>query len=235
MGWAMILLMILTYMFSVFLTQVATDARMQEEREFEELSLRFGNLVRSFLTLYQVISEGLHWHEVVEPLRKDCSPWIGVTFVAYVSFALFVLMNIITSTFVDGALRTGEEDRKKELMRQMEKLIDEADEDGSGTISWEEFESHLKDPQMQVLLKAIDFDQDDAKHLFKLLDVDETGEIPAEGFISGCLRLSGTAKAVELAAFMSEFDRFAAKWETHCKDLQDSLRWIYQYSLQTVR
>merc|ERR1712039_653986 len=175
---------------------------------------------------------GLHWHEVVEPLRRYCAPWIGITFVAYVSFAIFVLMNIITSTFVDGALRTGEEDRRKELMRQMELLINEADEDGSGTISWEEFENHLKDTQMQVLLKAIDFDMDDARHLFKLLDVEETGEIPADSFISGCLRLSGFAKAVELAAFMSEFDRFTGKWDNHCNELTESIRFLYQKEMQ---
>eukprot|EP00928_Gymnodinium_smaydae_P046334 TRINITY_DN30865_c0_g1_i1.p1 TRINITY_DN30865_c0_g1~~TRINITY_DN30865_c0_g1_i1.p1 ORF type:complete len:624 (-),score=83.30 TRINITY_DN30865_c0_g1_i1:70-1878(-) len=224
--WAMVLLMLLTYMFSVFLTQVATDTRIRTGERLAELTELFGSLDRSFLTLYKVISDGIHWGEVLDPLKESCPPFIVLTFVTYISFALFVLMNIITSSFVEGALRTGEEDRKAELLRQMQVLILEADEDGSGTISWSEFEAHLTDPQMQVLLKAIDFDQDEARSLFRLLDVDDSGEIDADDFVSGCLRLQGFAKAVEMAAFMSEYERFVRLWKEHAMNVDDLLMQI---------
>merc|ERR1712087_135832 len=89
------------------------------------------------------------------------------------------------------------------------------DDDGSGTVTWDEFAHHLGNPQMVEYLKAIDLDPHEAQKLFMLLDADESGGIDAEELVSGCLRLHGNAKALELAAFMHEFNEFTRRWTAH--------------------
>merc|ERR1712228_849165 len=62
----------------------------------------------------------------------------------------------------------------------------------------------LEVPQMQEFFKAIDVDQSEAKGLFHLLDLDNSGSVSAEEFINGCLRLRGPAKSLDLALLIQE-------------------------------
>jgi len=229
LSWTIFLLFMLTFVFGVFLTQLVTDHKVrnrEREEELEDLLYYFGSLDRSMLFLYETISEGNHWHEVVKPLMEQCSPWLALVFVIYMSFTLFALMNVVTGVFCESAIRTAEEDKKQVLMEQMHSLFLEADDDGSGTISQEEFESHLKDPQMLMYLKAIDVNPEEARHLFNLLDSDEAGEIEASALVNGCLRLQGSAKAIELAAFMQEHKQEYIRFTDHADLVERSLAFI---------
>merc|ERR1712113_900010 len=101
------------------------------------------------------------------------------------------------------------------------------DGDGSGTVSWDEFQEHLGDPQMLEYLKGIDLDAHEAQQLFHLLDGDCSGEIDAEELVSGCLRLHGSAKALELAAFMHEFRQFGKRYSVHAQKVERGLTMVY--------
>merc|ERR1712151_485740 len=72
------------------------------------------------------------------------------------------------------------------------------------SMDWDCFEKKLDTPQMQEFFKAIDVDQSEAKGLFRLLDLDDSGSVNAEEFLSGCLRLRGPAKALDLALLIRE-------------------------------
>merc|ERR1712151_1259413 len=115
---------------------------------------------------------------------------------------------------------TAELDRKQTLMQQMCQMFVDLDDDGSGTVTWAEFEQHLENPQMVEYLKVIDLDPHEAKKLFSMLDLDGSGEIDGEELVSGCLRLHGSAKALELAAFMHEFGEFNRRWISHARRME---------------
>merc|ERR1712113_1067496 len=121
-------------------------------------------------------------------------------------------------------MNAAETDAKMTLMQQMCQMFIDLDEDGSGTVTWAEFEENLGRPQMQDYLKAIDLDPQEAAKLFSLLDTDESGEIDGEELVSGCLRLHGSAKALELAAFMQEFTEFNRRWTAHAKRVERHLK-----------
>eukprot|EP00415_Alexandrium_ostenfeldii_P000262 UN0262 len=173
LAWTLFLLFGLTFVFAVILTQLVTDHKVQYSEEgredMEELLYLFGSLDRSMLCLYETISEGMHWHEVVEPLMEQCGRWWALVFIIYMSFTLFALMNVVTGVFCESAIRTADEDKRQVLMLQMQELFLQADDDGSGTISAEEFEAHLKDPHMLMYLTAIDVNPEEARLLFALL------------------------------------------------------------------
>merc|ERR1712032_538992 len=86
-----------------------------------------------------------------------------------------------------------------------------ADLDGSGTISELEFEQHLDDARIRAHLRSMGLEVDEARGLFKLLDIDKSGEIGIDEFVFGCCRLKGGAKAIDLATLMYENKRLASE------------------------
>ncbi|CAK0857241.1 unnamed protein product [Prorocentrum cordatum] len=207
LAWTVALLTLFTFVFAVFLTQLVADfLRLGRGPAVEEvaLMLHFGSLQSTMLSLYEASTGGINWHEIVDPLMYNFSPAIVVVFLCYMFFVIFALTNVVTGVFVESALRTAEEDKRRQLTHQMTSLFTQADDDGSGTITWDEFQEHLAAPQLQSFLKALDLHVDEARALFQLLDVDDSGEIDADELVQGCLRLHGQAKAIELAAFMHD-------------------------------
>jgi len=227
--WVIILLGVLTYSFGIFLTHVVISLRAQHEQTGqawegeEELVRWYGSVIRSMLSLFEAISEGVHWAEAMDPLVEYCSPWFAVVFLCYIVFALFALLNVVTGLFVEAAIATATEDKKVVLMQQMCQMFLDCDDDQSGTVSWEEFKEHLDNPQMETYLKELDIDKAEAPMLFRLLDGESSGEIGAEELVGGCLRLHGYAKALELAAFMHEFRQFSKSWVAHAKSVEEAL------------
>lgn len=229
--WCGVMLLLMVYIISVYLTQVVTDHKVKfrhemELEEEEELQKFYGALTTSMLTLYETISEGIHWHDVMDPLVEYCNPWLALVFFFYISFTIFAVLNVVTGVFVESAIQTINDDKKAVLMYQMRELFQSADTDGSGTIDMEEFWSQLESPKMQAYLKAVDLHPEEARELFNLLDMDESDEIPIEDFVHGCLRLHGQAKAIDLATFMHEYRKWCRTWLGHAFAVESSLKEI---------
>lgn len=216
--WTLVLIFLAMFITSVYFTQIVTDHKLKHmgDRQLDEddnLLIFYGTLDRTMLTLYQTISEGLHWDVAMEPLRSHCSPWMALVFSLYIAFVTFAMLNVITGVFVESAIQTANDDKKKVLMYQMRQLFLEADVDNSGTISWEEFKEQLENPQLQSFLRVVDLDKQEAEDLFRLLDVNGEDEISADEFVHGALRIHGFAKAIDLATFMHDYHRHARRVE----------------------
>lgn len=110
---------------------------------------------------------------------------------------------------------TAKEDKEAQLLSQMRRLFQRTDQDGSGTISWEEFQARCDQKDMERYFKALDIDISEARGLFTLLDTDNSGYVDMEEFVMGCLRLRGPAKAIDLAAMMYFNKRMASRTQKH--------------------
>merc|ERR1719461_2645830 len=86
----------------------------------------------------------------------------------------------------------------RELFREVDGGIPQ------GVIDWRTFQEKLDTRPMMEFFKAIDIDRSEATGLFHLLDLDQGGTVDAEEFLSGCLRLRGPAKALDLAVLISQ-------------------------------
>jgi len=236
LGGVITLMLMFTYFVGVYLTQIVTEHKIAHfssrnnsteeswggHAEMEKLDRFYGSLDRSMLSLFEIISDGIHWAHVMEPLVRECSVTLTFVFIVYVFFAIFLLMNVITGLFCSQAMESAEEDRKSTLMQEMCTMFMDPD-DQSGSITFAEFERNLQNPKMQEYLKAIDFNPNEARSLWNLLDLEKTGEIDGEQLVSGCLRLHGTAKALELAAFMHQFAEFSRVWVAHAQRVENLL------------
>lgn len=69
---------------------------------------------------------------------------------------------------------------------------------GSGTLSRQEFEEHLKDGYARSFLAMSKIDRRDAKTLFSLMDVSGDDELDIQEFTEGILKLNGYAKNVDM-------------------------------------
>eukprot|EP00930_Biecheleria_cincta_P069943 TRINITY_DN57615_c0_g1_i1.p1 TRINITY_DN57615_c0_g1~~TRINITY_DN57615_c0_g1_i1.p1 ORF type:complete len:612 (+),score=109.33 TRINITY_DN57615_c0_g1_i1:52-1836(+) len=208
--WVMLILLLTTYTFSVYLTQMVADHwSHQPENHDHELLLAelYGNVPDTMLSLFQIMTGGLDWHDALEPLRKDVSPLLIPCFVVWVSFATFALLNVITGLFLNAAQRTAEDDKKRLMVDQMRRNFEQCDTDGSGGVSLEELERHLRDADFVMYLKAIDLHEDHARELFSLLDVNGTGEVMMDDFVNGAIRFHGAVQAIDFAVFLREFKR----------------------------
>lgn len=203
-----------TYLFGVPLTQLVTDYKhaqgiLTEEAEREVLGPLeefYGSLTKTMLALFQSVSEGVHWRELMLPISTNFSPLWKLVFVVYIAFSVLAMMNILTGIFVESAMRTAEAEKKYEITEAMQRLFDEADEDGSGSVSCEEF-LHIvgHNAKMQEYLKLLNIHDQQAADLFDLVDLDGSGFIDSREFTYGCLRLQGAVQAIDFASFTREW------------------------------
>jgi len=223
LAWTFVLLFLTIYVLAVFLTQVVTDWRIQNPESSDGLLQNFyGSVDRSLVSLYKTVSDGIHWGEVSDPLIER-SPWFTLVFVLHMGFMLFAVMNVVTGVFVELAIRKAGDDEKRILLRQMRELFQEAGDKSSGMITLDDFIRCIDAQGMQAYLTAIDIDPQDARQLFKLLDVEGHGTIDTDELVSSCLRLHGSAKAIELAAFICEYRRWSRRWSAHAKRVERAL------------
>lgn len=213
--WAMLLLLLITYVFAIVFAQAVNSYLVRLEEAGTPLSETdhmlehfWGNLIISMTSLFKSISGGIDWHEAVGPLGAVSFVW-QVWFYVFICFTYFAVLNVVTGVFCNSAIETAQNDpdmmsialleARRKYMRSIQKVFSTMDLDKNGSISIQEFEHHIQQESAQAYLAAMDIDVNDAWMLFKLLDTDGTNVIEFDEFVDGCLRLRGTAKGVDVA------------------------------------
>lgn len=167
----------------------------------------FGGTTRSFTTLFMIITGGVDWWEVHQPLEAVHTVY-GMCLLFYVFAMQFGVLNIVVGTFVASSSDVVAKDRDalvKSQMNQHEVLTNrirtfftEADTDGSNTLTWEEFQEHLQTTEVKAYFRSLDLDVNQAHELFGLLDADGSNQVTIDEFLAGCLRLKGHARATDI-------------------------------------
>jgi len=217
--WSFVLLTLVVYIFAIVFVQAAIafisrNDFMGDPPELKDDFIEFfGSTQVSMRTLFVSISGGADWVAFVY-LLEQAEITYSLLFLLYIGVVFHGVLHVIASIFVDSAMQTSKVEKdqlireemsaKDSYMSLIKTLLEEADNDNSGTISWEEFQAKLDDPSMQEFLKNIELDKTEARGLFKLLDVDESDEVPIDEFVTGCFRLKGSGKSLDLASIMHE-------------------------------
>jgi len=226
--WALVMFMLIMYVWAVTLTDASvdwiktyvnvSDANVEEQiekssTEVQKVHLYFGNLSRGIYTLFQVSLGGISWREVTDAVSVVDTTSFLLLF-AYIIFTLLALMNVFTGVFVDNAVQNSKKQRKSQIEEAIDKkrtILDQiveffvaTDVNGDGTISSEEILFLLHDPVMSAYFDMIGFRPGDAKLLAELLDHDNSGDISLDEFITGCERMRGEAKGIDVHLLMME-------------------------------
>ncbi|CAE7623527.1 CACNA1B [Symbiodinium sp. CCMP2592] len=228
--WAMLLLVMLIYMFAVLFTEVANQALSEpgstsrEEEQMELLRL-FGDLRQTIHTLFMSIAGGLSWVEATNALETIGWTWVYV-FTCYVAFCLFAVLNVMTGVFCNSAIKGAEKDQematqalmvdKHHLKAGLTKLFAEMDRNCDGTVSYKEFKHCLEDERVKTLFEALELGAGDAKQLFKILDVNKDDSVGIDEFLEGCTQVRGNARAIDLFTLSTQTNKLRKQMGEIC-------------------
>jgi len=218
LAWTLVLLAIIIYSFGVVFAMAASRAFSGNAGTDQHHALRkyFGSLWISIATLFKSITGGMDWQHSSEALGSVHQLW-ALLFVAYIAFSQLAVLNVVTGVVCQTAIESAQQDQdivvqaqlasKQHFIKQFHALFMKFDKNRSGSITLEEFEDRLQDPHVQDYFSAMELTMDEAWSLFKLLDADETGVIDIDEFVSGCLRLRGNARSVDVHML-----KYESKW-----------------------
>jgi hypothetical protein len=181
--------------------------------ENESLVKHFGSLGDSIISLFMAMSGGNDWVVFYENVNQ-LGVFYSFLFLLFITFSIFAVTNIVTGVFVETALSSNRQDRdiivheelemKQAYTQAMQSVFQEFDDDGTGCISLEEFEAQLDDERVIAYFNALKLDVSDARTLFKLLDYDQSNEISIDEFVSGCFRLQGESRSLDMKIMQYE-------------------------------
>merc|ERR1711971_843107 len=127
--WAIVLLLIIMYVFGVGLMQILADDLENRIQRGDELNselgvgsdatAHYGSLVLTIYTLFMSISGGINWETAAAPILR-VSPLLAGCFCLYIAFAVFCVLNIVTGIFVDNASKLTMVDEEMMLFNELE-------------------------------------------------------------------------------------------------------------------
>jgi len=172
-----------------------------------QMFLAFGDVFKSWWTLFQVTT--LENWPTVSLLSEDPllggSPWWRLFFFIYIFASNLMLLNLLTGTIIESLLNASkqkEEDLvyKEEIETQrvfdvLQEIFRHVDTDENGTLKRSEFIACLALPEIRSLFHSVDIDVSDAEELFMALDMDNSGHLTLEEFLSGFSRCRGVAQS----------------------------------------
>jgi len=222
--WILMLLVMIVYVFALVFTSSTldytnVDNMTSETKYMAQLKMSFGSVPRSLFSLYSAVSGGMDWEPMVFWLAEIHVIW-GALFVFFQFLICSAVVHVITGVCCQCAIESAQRDEKMVVeehlsnvgfhMKRFKQLFNQLDTDSSGTLTIAELEEHFDNPLVKAYFESMDIDVNDAWTLFSLLDTKNTQIIDLEEFVTGCLRLKGSAKAVDIVKMS-----FEGRWVAH--------------------
>mmetsp|Transcript_41854 Transcript_41854/g.119430 ORF Transcript_41854/g.119430 Transcript_41854/m.119430 type:complete len:346 (+) Transcript_41854:3-1040(+) len=232
--WTLLMLVMILYLFGIIFTQAVTYHTATTESPDPRLMDYYGSLGASILTLFKSIAGGVDWEIVVSPLSSIDEAW-GFLFLVFFSFTYFAVLNVVTGVFCNTAIEGAKQDEdmivqemlanKKEFADKFTEIFRHMDTHAAGKITLGQLEDGLKDERLQAFFASLDLTVDEAFSLFTLLDSQETHVIDIDAFVTGCLKLRGNAKSIDVAMMIYQhrwsIERFSAALEALTEQVQN--------------
>ncbi|CAE7670095.1 Cacna1h, partial [Symbiodinium pilosum] len=241
LAWAMVLLSLIMYIFSILFTDAAldfiVDANLQvepltldEQQLLHDVNLYFGSLYKSFITMFRVISDGLTWNSPADALfRLPLGEYLWAQlFHFYIAFCSFAVLNVMTGVFCNSAIKAAESDHemvvqslvqtRQELRDLVSHLFNKIDSRGEGHITFTEFEKFFEDEAVKAFFESLQIGAVDAWTLFVSLDMDGDHTVSVEEFTERCMQLHGPARSADLFALRQT----TVKLSQQVQQLQDA-------------
>lgn len=217
---ALMLLIIIMYMYGVVVLQFVTEELLHDGPNTETLLNYYSTLLHTISTLSMAISGGVDWRDVAIPLA-EINIGLGILFGMYIAFAVLCVLNIVTGVFVDNATKTAQKDEDRLLMEdvdarkhwysEVKRIFLEADSDNSGTLDWPKFERCVSDPRVQMLFRkvGVDMEAECPRGFFDLLDFAGEGKIDLDDFAMALQHLHGNARSIDLVRVRHDIKHFS--------------------------
>jgi len=175
----------------------------------------FGTLHATVLSLGMAMSGGKDWGDIYDALALLSWTYKFLFFI-FEGFCFLALLNVVTAVTVESTVERNNKDRESLVLEEMltrrvflnaiRELFHEFDKDGDNEVSAEEMKERLKEPAVLAYFASLGVSIDRIDTLFALLDSNASGSVDEEEFVSGCMRLRGDAKCIDIAILQSHID-----------------------------
>jgi len=214
--WSLSALALLNFVCSIYFTEFVLTRKVEGGlKDKAELDRYFGSLTTTMFSLFQAICGGVDWGTLTDVLERESGVLIVFPFFLYIVFNQIAMLNVISGIFLETAMEIARDEREDFVVCNARLVFSAADRQKNGTVNWPDFERALNHPDMQNFFEEVDIRISEAKTLFDLLDTSGDGFISADEFLSGCLRVRGPSKALDLLVLSREvsqlFERYIKK------------------------
>lgn len=198
MFWVLVIMVMTFYSVAILCTRMVghgdiLSEEWAEDPEIQEIQAMFSSVPDSMFTLFGTICS---WSLTqYEPLFKNV-PGLKPIFVLFYVYSAWALLAVMTGVVSENMIairdKMNKEDAHREEMRKtlitnlLIELFHSADADRSGTVSREEFDAMLKNPNLaKKMKKNSHLKLQDLQDLFEWLDHDGSGTITIDEFMMG--------------------------------------------------
>mmetsp|Transcript_55740 Transcript_55740/g.156998 ORF Transcript_55740/g.156998 Transcript_55740/m.156998 type:complete len:731 (-) Transcript_55740:74-2266(-) len=222
--WTLVLLGIMIYIVGIVFTQTVAQHRINHPERVDEDDLVqwWGTLPRSILSLYEAILGGVDWDDLVSPLMNHVHVLGAFIFSLYIAFATLAMMNVITSIFVESALKNAEKEKEEDFERMARLIFNMSDTDSSGEITRDEYFNQINDPEFQACARTMGINMQETAYLFNILDTNANNLINAEEMIKGLVHLRANATFMDIMSLKHDLELRAHQWEMELRTMRGS-------------
>lgn len=161
-----------------------------------------------------------NWAPACRVLVENVSEWFTPVFIFYRCLVGFAVLNVLNAVFIQQTMKVAQQDQELTMKQQQRsaaayaarlcELFRRLDISGDGYLSWDEFSSIIREPELQSWLSTLEIEHHDAESLFRMMDNGD-GEISIDEFTAGASRLKGPAKNIDVACIQVMVKRLAYK------------------------
>lgn len=210
--WSSVLLVLLMTAVALVLGTLLRGYIEEESRPMDErlkLYKYFGSFTRSFLAVFEITLG--NWVPICRMLLEDINEWYAYMIITYKLIVDFSVIKVITAVFMHETFKVAQTDdhlmvvqktrANKSNAAKMMKLFDQADTEGDGGLTFDQFIKVTSDPFVKTWLSAMELSVHDLPGLFQLMDDGDGRLTPAE-LIAGVDRLKGGARGVDMVTVL---------------------------------
>lgn len=215
--WGCILLCFVVFIFAITVMQsLVVLGESFDTVVTQQIFDGYGTVLTSMITLFQGVSGGRDWNDLLTPLTAVSKYYTGF-YILYINIMCFGVMNVLTAVFCENASHINRVDpglvieseiaNRSNALEQLKKFFAFATVDKDGMVKITELNRFFQSPERQAILNMLEIDVAEARALFNLLDVDKKGVINLNSYIDALMRMKGAAKGCDTAMLMVEHKR----------------------------
>jgi len=160
---------------------------------------KFSSSSDSMVLLFGLVTGGDDWFYFYEALLQ-MSPSAGMVFVMFIVAVILGVLNVISAVFVEGAISKAKGDHdlmlaeghqnQQDVAQELVTAFHSIDTNHTNHISCDEWLEFTASEAGKDFLTLFCVDPERVRPIFKILDLDDSGEIEIQEFVVGFMRMN---------------------------------------------
>ncbi|CAE7617388.1 fumA [Symbiodinium sp. CCMP2592] len=245
--WCVAMLFFVMFIFALLMVQGLADYLGQYSREFGpeslteefvgDIMLWYGSVGRTILTLFQSTTSGIDWRDCYLPLEQS-SELVAGMFLVFVGLFTISVWNIVTSTFVEKALKLAQPDLESLVMEHHLKDVQDAQSlidlfcsrlgcSETSSICHGQFKLLAGQHRFRAYLTARGIDIKNVEVFFRMLAAASgNAEVEIKVLANALVRMKGFATSIDLQTLTFETKMQLSKQARSVKEVGRHVRRI---------